>query len=52
MVIPLTIPGMDRGSVTLKNTAADPAPRSCAASRRLSSSWRSVVYSGRIIKGR
>lgn len=30
--IPLTIPGMDRGSTALKNTCIGLAPKSCAAS--------------------
>ena len=52
MEIPLIMPGTDRGRVTLKKARVSSAPRSLAASIREGSSLDSVLYMGRIMKGR
>jgi hypothetical protein len=49
---PATIPGIARGSVTLKNVRTRPAPRSLLASRSAGSSRSSATKSGKIISGR
>lgn len=45
-------PLLDRGSVTFQKVLRLREPRSAAASKRLTSSFTKVAYSGSIIKGR
>ena len=52
IVMPDTTPGMDSGMTTRSTTFTLLAPRSCAASITLRSSFLSTVYIGSIMKGR
>ena len=52
IVIPLIIPGTDRGSVIFVNTLNEFAPRSLAAFITFSSIFEIQFYKGRTIKGR
>ena len=46
IMMPLTTPGMERGTITLRNTRSWLAPRSCAASMRFLSIFIIVLYIG------
>ena len=52
IVIPLTIPGTESGSMTFVYTLLFVAPRSYAASMRCESILDTVLYIGSIMKGR
>ena len=52
MVTPESTPGRDRGKITRRNTVAQLAPRSWAASMTLGSIFSMTEKMGRTMKGR